>query len=592
MAKLQDYLSEKYQGLTATEEIERRLLELSSLFEISQQLNQSLDLERILNTVLLIPMGRLLIPRGVIFLKKSDGFRILMAKGLKPALTSFTLPEAELKNCISQSKKPVLQLNDIPSPVLKSFAQDAGLEICIPFISNQQVLGMVLFSKKLNGHNFSPEELNFLSSLANIAATSIQNALQVEEIREINQRLDEKIHQLNTLFDIDRGLSSTLDFNEILRLLGLVLMGQMKVTRYGILLKREKGFKLYQYKGISPSEIGPLEKRLRKISAPNQAVRIESLLDNDIIAQCHQQQLEVCIPMVHQNELLGYIFLGKKAGGETYDSTDLEFLTTLVSQAVISLENARMFQETLEKQRLEEELNVARTIQKKLLPHQLPNIPGYEVSGMNIPSKQVGGDYYDVIPLGSHTVALAIGDVAGKGVPAALLMANLQAALRIVLKFNPSPQQIISQLNNLICENTDRDKFITFFLAILNTREHTLTYVNAGHNYPILVTSTGTIQTLEEGGLILGVVPDYPYQSSTIQLKKGDLLYCYTDGVTEAVNHEGEEFGEELLLRLLNRFHKLPLTQSLEKIWQKIVAYSSGIPQADDVTMLAIKRNG
>jgi sigma-B regulation protein RsbU (phosphoserine phosphatase) len=240
---------------------------------------------------------------------------------------------------------------------------------------------------------------------------------------------------------------------------------------------------------------------------------------------------------------------------------------------------------------MEEELNVARNIQKKLLPKAFPSIESYEIYGVNHSSKQVGGDYYDIISLDDQRIALAIGDVSGKGVPASLLMANLQAALRVLIKIDLPLNEVVSRLNHLIYENTTTDKFITFFVAILNIKTHELEYVNAGHNNPVLRKRSGELIFLDKGGLILGVLPEYTYELGQAKLQPGDLLLAYTDGVNEAVNEKGDEWGEEALYDLVRQHNQNePIQELIDRILVAIDKFAGNIPQADDVTMLGLKR--
>ncbi len=591
MPQLLDYLSEKYQPETFAE-VNRRLLELSSLFEISQLLNESLELSRVLNNVLFIPMGRLMIPRGAIMLKFHGQYQIVMAKGIQEHLKSAAFPiESVPPECFS-----IHQFNrgqEKPkSASLQEFVEAARLEISIPFLYNNQPLGLMFFGGKLNKTAFSEEELSFLNSLANLSATTIENALQLEEIKQINRQLDEKIQELKTLFDIGQGLSATLEFPKILKLLVYALMGQMLITKYAMVLRKGLHFVVHENKGFNPDFLESVFSRLVKLSPPPSATLTNRLADPSLQHLLERQAVQLVIPMQHQEKLIGYIFLGPKISGQGFTETDLEFLTTLVSQAVISLENARLFQETLEKQRLEEELNLARTIQKNLLPKNIPHVEGYELFGMNNSSKQVGGDYYDVIAIDDKRIALAIADVSGKGIPASLLMANLQAALRVMITLGLNLADVVGKLNQLIYNNTGMDKFITFFIGILNTAEHTLEYVNAGHNNPIYHTCEGEMKFLDIGGIILGIMPAYVYKIGKIDLRKGDLVLAYTDGVNEAISAKEEEFGEERLYELVKSHRQQPVKEVVEAVWSAIDKFSAGQPQADDVTMLAIKRVG
>ncbi|MCB9090365.1 MAG: SpoIIE family protein phosphatase [Calditrichae bacterium] len=590
MAQLLDYLSEKYQQETV-DEVNRRLVELSSLFEISQLLNESLELSRVLNNVLLIPMGRLMIPRCAIILRLKDQYKVVMSKGLAPALKdrAFTRESLPSKCFVVQQFEDDKISPDLPQ-AFGEFVAAANLKIAVPFICKNRPLGFMLFSSKLNKTDFTGEEIDFLNSLANLSATSIENALQVEEIKEINTKLDRRIQELKALFDIGQGLSATLKAEEILRLLTYALMGQMLVMKYAILLKGDAHFFVYDSKGFKPQMLESICPPFNQFKTPETSRRSSQIEHPQLAKLFQQHDVKVLIPMKHQDKLLGYVLLGAKMSGEPYSDTDLEFLTTLVSQAVISLENARLFEETLEKQRLEEELNVARTIQKKLLPKTIPEIKGYEIYGMNNSSKQVGGDYYDVIPIDDHRVALAIADVSGKGVPASLLMANLQAALRVMMTPDLVLPEVVSKLNHLIYTNTGLDKFITFFIGILDLRTHSMEYINAGHNNPFQYRPDDEMHFLDIGGIILGIMPSYRYNTGKVSLEPGDLVLTYTDGVNEAVNTRDEEWGEEPMYEIVRTHSQEPVKAIVDRILEGIEAFSRGAQQADDITILAFRR--
>jgi sigma-B regulation protein RsbU (phosphoserine phosphatase) len=291
-----------------------------------------------------------------------------------------------------------------------------------------------------------------------------------------------------------------------------------------------------------------------------------------------------------QNEKKGYIFLAEKITSQPFSKSDLEFLHTLGNTAIISLENARLFQETLEKQKLEEELNMARNIQPRLIPKSLPKIKNIELDGINVPSKQVGGDYFDVIEIDSHHLGITIADVSGKGMPASLLMSNLQAALHALIRENFSPEELVGRINNVIHNNTDIDKFITFFYGQLNLKTLSFQYVNAGHNPPFLLRESKKVELLSKGGIILGMMKDVVYESDTITLKSGDLIHCYTDGVTEAENDNDDQYEEHRLLDLLKKsYKKINVHEINQHLIEDINRFAGTTPQSDDLTVLTIR---
>ena len=259
------------------------------------------------------------------------------------------------------------------------------------------------------------------------------------------------------------------------------------------------------------------------------------------------------------------------------------------SLAIISLENKRLFQEALEKQKLEEELDLARDIQKNLFPQILPKINGVEVSAINISSKQVGGDYYDVIPVDENRFFIAIADVSGKGVPASLLMANIQAFLQVISKQKMDIQDATALMNNLITENTSDGRFITFFWGLLDVSTKTFTYVNAGHNPPLFIRNK-KIRKLEKGGIILGVMKTImPYEAESIKLESRDVLILFTDGISEAMNSAGEEYSDQKLEQKSIDLSEKPASEILSRIKDDVQNFTSGNIQSDDITMIVLK---
>lgn len=247
----------------------------------------------------------------------------------------------------------------------------------------------------------------------------------------------------------------------------------------------------------------------------------------------------------------------------------------------------RMLEEVKEKERLEGELEAARAIQLKLLPDKVPQMSGFDIVASSLPAKQVGGDYYDFFALPDNQLGLAVGDVSGKGMPAALLMANLQASLRALIKSDLPLEQLVERLNSALHSNTAPQMFATFFLGSLDVESGSLHYVNAGHNYPLLC-GNGRLERLSEGGLLLGVMPDGTYQAGRVTIQRGKLVALYSDGITEATDREGREFGEERLIQLLKNSRQHTADNILNAVLRDVEGFS-GTPE-DDVTLVVVKR--
>jgi phosphoserine phosphatase RsbU/P len=252
----------------------------------------------------------------------------------------------------------------------------------------------------------------------------------------------------------------------------------------------------------------------------------------------------------------------------------------------------QVLEQTVEKgtialQQQEEELKRAREIQQMLLPSKLPQLPGAQISGAWQPAREVSGDYFDVIQLDERRIGICVGDVAGKGITAALLMANLQASFRAFATPDATPQVVCTKLNKFLCANIAAGKFVTFFYAVLDAEKRTLVYENAGHCPGLLIRENGAVESLRGGGAVLGALPDWVYQDYTVQLQAGDKLLLWTDGITEAENAQLEEFGEERLLEAA----RIEVTTALDTqraIMQRVTAFCSANFR-DDATLLVLR---
>ena len=301
------------------------------------------------------------------------------------------------------------------------------------------------------------------------------------------------------------------------------------------------------------------------------------------------------VPLKHRNNLVGVVALGPKLADTGFSSEELTLLSVLGSQIAVAVENSWLHEERVEQERLREELAVAREIQQALLPNRFPSGSGFEVSAINLPSREIGGDYYDFIvsPLGEteepERVLIVVGDVSGKGPPAALLMASLQATLRAVYEVQPSLAATAEKVNSVMCRTTDTEKFVTLFMAEFEVSSRRLTYVNAGHNFPIVTRSSGVQLQLEEGGLLVGVMEGVDYEEGHVKLEPGDVLTIYTDGVTEALNAGNEEFGENRLAAVLAERTYMTAREIRDEIYRAVLSFAGDRPQSDDLTLVVLK---
>jgi serine phosphatase RsbU (regulator of sigma subunit) len=245
--------------------------------------------------------------------------------------------------------------------------------------------------------------------------------------------------------------------------------------------------------------------------------------------------------------------------------------------------------EAAERGRLEHEMRVARDIQMELLPRTFPRIEGVDIFAFTVPARHVGGDCYDVIDLGDGRLAITIGDVSGKGTPAAILMANVQSAVRALSESGVPPAALIGRVNGLVNRATEESVYITFFYCVLDTRTGSVSYVNAGHNPPAVYRAEGRKELLDRGGTVIGLMPGIAYEEGAIVLEPGDDLVLYTDGITEATNPDEEMFGEKRLDEVLLAHRHASAREIEEQLYARLTDFTRGASQADDVTMVVVK---
>ena len=268
---------------------------------------------------------------------------------------------------------------------------------------------------------------------------------------------------------------------------------------------------------------------------------------------------------------------------------EIQTFETIANQAAVAVHLARLYQERLEIKRIEQELAIAARIQSNLMPTRTPEIEGVDIAAWNRPCEEVGGDFYDFIDLPNSNVGIAIGDVSGKGIPAALLMATVRTALRVQAENIYAMREVVRRVNRALCRDTRPEEFTTLFYAVFNIQEQVLTYVNAGHNYPFLFRQDRVIP-LKTGGLPLGFFPETSYKVEVAKLYPGDLLVLYTDGLTEASDNDDELFGEESLIQVIRRYRHLKPDGIIQRLKATISRFECGAGDyCDDRTLVVLK---
>ncbi len=280
-----------------------------------------------------------------------------------------------------------------------------------------------------------------------------------------------------------------------------------------------------------------------------------------------------------------------RKGATSFNDLDEMLLRAVTRQVNASLENEYLLSQSLQKERIEKELALAASIQQKIIPENLPKIPGYELAGINIPSRAVGGDYYDCFDLGGGKYALIMADVAGKGISAALLVSTLNAALHAYLEFNLPLIELADKLNKLIYKASPPDKYITFLIALLNSESGEIEIVNAGHNPALLLRKDGTLEQIEAGGIGLGMLDlGIPYTSTNITMNTDDKLFLYTDGIPEAMNENEEEYSDDRMIKFFVKHSDNPVEDFITLLVKDVKVYAGSAQQSDDITSMILQR--
>jgi serine phosphatase RsbU (regulator of sigma subunit) len=298
----------------------------------------------------------------------------------------------------------------------------------------------------------------------------------------------------------------------------------------------------------------------------------------------------LAVPLGVAEKVFGIIYADSPIAEGRFTEDHLKVLTTLASVAAIRVENARLVEARLQQERLERELQLAMEIQQRFQPTAPPTVPGYELQGISFPCYEIGGDYYDFIQREDGRLVIALGDVSGKGTAAALLMSSLHAAIHAQTGSHDTLVETISAVNRYLAENIPPNRFVTLFYAELDPGSGALSFLNAGHNPPLIVHAAGTVEQLASGGLPLGIKADADYREGRTHLQLGDVLVIYSDGVTEAASPNGEEFGPTRLYEVVSRNVDASAAGIRDRIESALTKFSQGTQAADDITLVIVKR--
>ena len=421
----------------------------------------------------------------------------------------------------------------------------------------------------------------------------------VQQIEKENVRLRRAVEELSILNDLAREIGASLNSEEIMRKVIHRSLRAVHAEQGDIsLVERQQAqtMKTLVRSMVSSSAHEPfhlhqnllgwmhLNKKPLLMNEPHLDPRFRGLNWDESIRSL------LCVPLLSKSELIGILTVYNKKGETSFTEEDLRLLAIIAGQSAQVVENARLYEEEQTLFRMREELRLAKEIQLGLLPSEIPQVSGYDIAAISIPAQVVGGDYFDVIEIDESRLATCLGDVSGKGLPAALLMANLQATIRGQTLVNCSPQECLCRSNKLLYRSTAPQKFATFFYGILNRQTHEYFYANAGHDRPLLFSRGKEPAVLPQAGLALSFLENIDYEQCCFTFNPGDLLLIHSDGITEAMDTEEEEFGAERLAKIVESCRQDSATVIIDQVISAVNNYIGDQAQMDDMTVVVVKR--
>jgi len=423
---------------------------------------------------------------------------------------------------------------------------------------------------------------------------------ELGQLKEENDRLKKSIEDLWTINQLARIISTTLPVHQIL---DKVVSGSVKAigTAQGaisLLDEKETGdpFKTLIRK-VDETDFTKkyrLDEDLSGWMLKNRkALLINDFNKNTTFKGKHSAIEKIhsilSVPLLCKGKLIGVLSLFNKKNNREFSKNDQRLLSIIASQSAQVIENARLYEQEKQLRQFEQELEMAQSIQSRLLPKESPKIGGFDLAGISYAAKEVGGDYFDFIELENGRWGIALGDVSGKGIPAALLMANLQATLRNQALNHSSIVECIEKASQFLYLNTQSHKFATLFFGVLDSKTKNFNYVNAGHNFPFHLLKEGEFRQLEIGGLVVGIEPNSVYNEGKVHLSPGEIIVIYSDGVTETEDASETLFGEQRLQEIIKKNKNLSSQEIMAEIYKEVKNFQSGTEQDDDITLIVMK---
>ncbi len=426
---------------------------------------------------------------------------------------------------------------------------------------------------------------------------------QLARLEAENRRLRQAVEELSIINEVATAVSSTSPLDQVVDLIVQKCVKHLKVDQGAVLLfeKQEAAAALRTMVRKVQTDIRTIPYRLGDQITGWMLKNQQPLAINDFpndgrfrlpAEAASDVRSLLCVPLRLKGRMIGVLSVFNKRGDEGFSDDDQRLLAIIGAQSAQVIENARLYEEEKSLQKMQQEVQMAREIQTRLLPKAPPVVPGYDIAGKSVSAQNVGGDYFDFLPFRDGRLGLCLADVSGKGISASLLMANVQATVRGQAAAGSSAALCLQRSNEQLYQSTDTDKYVTLFYAVLDIAKRELQYSNAGHNPPLLIKADNQPMLLTVGGPVLGILPEAQFEEASVSLDVGDLLLIYSDGYSEAMNRAFEEFGEDRLLEMAQHNRNATSAELIHRIGEAVLQHAAGAPQTDDMTMIAVRVTG
>jgi len=585
------------------ERYDKLLFCLKSLADMGETISGVRSIEKSADAILHIVLGTMGTSRGALLTLDGHSLTVTAARGVKIGKT-YSLSDEILSELERIERNLLLRWEPEFPELLKRFCDKsfADIKVVLAVILRVQrkIVGLLLLSKRFMNQEYQTEDLNVLDMICRHVSVALYNFDLRKKVRAINFQLSRKVLHLESLHDIGLSVASFKPKHETLQ---EVLYGSMALldARKAFYLEiDDRRLKISALVGVDEEKLSSFISNslyAKKLLA-GKSLRFSS---SRIVKGIFGSETFLAVPVRTSNRLFGTLaVIGKETKRErpTFSNDDKKLLEAFATQAAVALENAEMQEAIIEQERFKKELETAAAIHRLIVPapEDLPSIEGFNIYGHNYPCKEVGGDYFDIIPISSNQFGFVICDVSGKGLSAALLVSTLQATFHSLFQSNMTLIEIADRVNQMLHRNTTSETYASCFMGIIDTSDGSIETINAGHNEPLMLRTSGEVKKLSVGGFCMGMFDFSTYSSEKAKFSPGDIIYLYTDGISEAFTPEGEEFGTVRLENLVQSqagISPKKLLLDVERAireWTKQFDPKEGFPH-DDFTQLAIQMN-